>query len=119
MIDRIEVLVHGDPTGLKFRSLNALPVEKAEMTDPIIDIGGQTIRLEGKIPAGSYAEYLPGQPVIVRDQFGKDLGSLKAVGSCGPILNGNNSVKIKFSSNASNLPSARITFKLRSDKPIQ
>ena len=114
-VSEVNVMVKGDPSGLKFRTLHAIPTVTYDLINPVLSIGKNRIVFEGKIPSGNYMEYTSGNEAIVYDNIGNETGRLKVLGTL-QLVSGKNSVTFQGSSNV-NLPlRARLVFGMTGKK---
>ena len=97
-ISRVDVMVNGDPTGLKFRSLKALPVAKSTLTNPKVTLGGSTLSFSGSIPNGCWMQYTGGDKVPVFNFRGEILSEMTVSGTMPEFKQGENNVTIESTS---------------------
>ena len=76
-ISKVELRIDGDPTGLRFRTLRALPLIETPLINPVIATqDGKSISFRGSIENGCYMEYTPGGRAVVRDAEGNETGEM-------------------------------------------
>lgn len=76
-ISKVELRIDGDLTGLRFRSLRALPLIETPLINPVIATqDGKSISFRGSIENGCYMEYTPGGRAVVRDAEGNETGEM-------------------------------------------
>ena len=97
-IYRIDVMVNGDVTGLKFRTLKALPVAKSTLTNPKVTLGGSTLSFSDSIPNGCWMQYTGGDKAPVFDVSGEILSEMTVSGTMPEFKQGENNVTIESTS---------------------
>ena len=97
-IYRVDVMVNGDPSGLKFRSLKALPVAKSTLTNPKVTLGGSTLSFSGSIPNGCWMLYTGGNKVPVFNRSGEILSEMTVSGTMPVFKQGENNVTVESTS---------------------
>lgn len=94
-IDRIYVMVLGEIKNLRFRTLKAIPAIETDCENPTLLLNGESTTFTGKIPAGGYAEWNPGEREIsVFLPHGKEVGKLTVSDEVSLLKKGENNVQI-------------------------
>ncbi|MDO4574654.1 MAG: hypothetical protein Q4D98_05510 [Planctomycetia bacterium] len=94
-IEKVHVLVQGETKNLRFRTLKAIPIVEADRENPALSIHGQRVTFLGKIPAGCYAEWNPGNREIpVWNPRGDVVGKLTVSGDVPKLRQGANPVEL-------------------------
>ena len=76
-ISEISLHVTGDASGLRFRTVRALPLTETYLVDPALEYGGRKITFRGKIKNGHYMEYEPGGRAVVYDALGNEVSEMQ------------------------------------------
>ncbi len=97
-ICRVDVMIHGNPTGLKFRSLKALPVEKSTLSNPKVSLNGTTLSFTGSMPNGSWMQYTGGDKAPVFSASGRKLSEMTVSGTMPEFKQGENRVTLESTS---------------------
>ncbi|MDD3587768.1 MAG: hypothetical protein PHQ75_11370, partial [Thermoguttaceae bacterium] len=110
------IMIEGDASGLRFRPLVAMQSISTSLVNPIITIGGQTLRFEGEIKSGDCMEYTPGGHAFIRDGSGKVFGEMKVTGDFQTFASGVNKVTVEAQTKGGTIPSSRWTWQFTGDR---
>ncbi len=109
-VSEINLMIVGDPTNLRFRTLKAIPIRKYDVIDPCFVLDGRKFLFKGTIPSGHFMEWESGETAPVCNHVGQEVSRMKLVGHVPALHEGENRLIFSCGRSVNTPVRARIVF---------